>query len=398
MKKHPLGTFIFVWGCDVVAIFIIVNTFLNMSSYPLRDWINFVIWISILCIGRLGGHFEFIGFKISVGWITSVELAAAIVLPFPLFCLCIIISQGLMIITRIREKHLEPFLGPDFNAVNSILGALAINLTYDKVVLLFEGTIFALIIPLLFSAIIFDIIQILLLTTLLSIDEGKPWFKVGTFAKDALVTEAILIISGALLGQNYKFDPFLILMMLIPLIFLHKILEQSNESKLAYIDAKTQLYNCRYFDEKMCEVFKKAHQGKFPISLVFGDMDHLRDVNNNYGHPTGDKALITIAKVFKETGGSDSIAVRFGGEEFVLLLPEYTKTQASKLAEEVRREIEETGILLESGEKLRLTMSLGVASYPEDVNTMEELIKAADEAVYEAKNSGRNQVKVYANY
>ena len=233
----------------------------------------------------------------------------------------------------------------------------------------------------------------------MAIEGGISWKKIGTLNKDSMITESVLIISGALLGRIYQLDPFLILIMMIPLLLFHGILEKSNEAKLAYIDEKTGLYNYRFFDSKISELYNKASQSHKPLTMVFGDMDRLRDVNNTYGHPIGDKALIAVAKVLKESNGDDSLAIRFGGEEFILLLPDCDKPRALEIAEQVRRTINDTTISLDSGEQLKLSMSFGVASYPEDANTVDKLIKAADLAVYAAKHCGRNQVKAYVqNY
>jgi diguanylate cyclase (GGDEF)-like protein len=395
MRKHPVSTFIFVWSCDIAVLILFIFSLMNMPRFSIRTWVDFFVWAIILCMASFDGLFEFTGWKVITGWCTSVELAAALILPFSLYSTAIYLSAIIIMINRVRTKKAEPFLGPDFNASNTIFAALIMGLVYDKIHLLFSATIFASIIPLLFAAIIFAICQSLLLATLMAIDTGISWKKIGALSRDSLITESVLIISGALLGRIYQLDPFLILMMMIPLILLHGILEKSNEAKLAYIDEKTGLYNYRFFDSKISELYNKASQSHQPLTMIFGDMDRLRDVNNTYGHQIGDKALISVAKVLKESVEDNSFAIRFGGEEFILLLPDCDKPRALEIAEHVRQAIYDTSISLDSGEELILSMSFGVASYPEDADTVDKLIKAADLAVYEAKHCGRNQVKAY---
>lgn len=395
MKKHPVLTYIYVWTINIIAISLFIYSLYHFQSYSLETWISFGIWTIILSVGRVGGFFKLIGIKILSGWATAIELAAAIVLPFPLLCMSTLISTIFIFGKRIKNKHPEPFLGPDFNASNNMISAFVSRSLYNKVNLLFSHTIFKIIVPLLTFALVYAVIQVSLLTILISIDLKKNWKEVGTVNLDSLLSEAILIITGTLLGLIYDIDPFLIILMLIPLLLLHSMLDKVNRSKLVYLDEKTKLYNYRYFDEKLRELFKKATEDNTHISLIFADMDHLRDVNNNYGHPVGDKALKTVAGILNENKSSNIIPVRFGGEEFVLILSGYDKTQTGKIAEEIRKKIEKKDILLDDENKINVTMSFGVASYPEDVSEMDELIKSADDSVYVAKKSGRNKVVLY---
>jgi diguanylate cyclase (GGDEF)-like protein len=395
MRKHPLSTYIFVWCCDITAIIIFIFSLMNMPRFSTKTWIDFFIWAGILCLARFGGFFKFTGLKASTGWGTTIELTGALILPFSLYSTIIYLSAIIIMANRVLRKNSEPFLGPDFNASNTILAALIMMLVRDKIHLLIPVSVFWSIIPLILESFIFASCQITLLTMLMTIDSGIKWKKVGTLSIDSLRGEFILIISGAILGRIYQLEPFLILIMIIPLILLHGILEKSNEAKLIYIDEKTGLYNYRFFDNKLSELYKKASHSHKAFTIIFGDMDRLRDVNNTYGHQIGDKALIAVAKVLKSSLRDNSLAIRFGGEEFIILLPDCDKSQALDIAEQVRHAINDTSVTLDNGEQLILSMSFGVASYPEDADTVDKLIKAADLAVYVAKDCGRNQVKAY---
>lgn len=397
MRKHPLSAYIYIWTIDLIAVLLFTYSIFNLQTYNLLTWITFGIWTIILSYARLGGFYKLIDSNTVSGWATCIEVAVAIILPFPLFCISMFISTSLIIINRIRNKHLKPFFGPDFNASNNVLSAYVMKLSYNMILILIGNTIAYSVIPLLISIIIYAIVQTFLLTILLSIDSKKHWLKVGTISFDSMISELLLIITGALLGRVYQLDPTLIILMLIPVLLLHNTLDKANKSKLVYIDDKTKLYNYRYFDEKIGELFNKASEENSNLSIVFSDMDYLREVNNTYGHTVGDKALISISKVLKENCKENEIAVRFGGEEFILILPNYTKEQATKLAEKIRCDIEKIEIPIDGDKHINVTMSLGVSTYPEDVNSMEELIKSADDALYIAKNSGRNRVVLSCN-
>lgn len=237
-------------------------------------------------------------------------------------------------------------------------------------------------------------ISILLLTGLLSIDLQVRWGNIGTLSKDSLITSAILVLTGCVIGYMYILDPFMILLVMLPLYFLHNVLDRINETKLIYLDEKTGLYNYRYFDENLTTMFNQAKKNKTSLSLVFGDMDYLRDINNNYGHPVGDKAIVLVGKVFKDFCGDGAVAARFGGEEFVVIVQGNSKI-AEQIAINIRKRVKETKLVLDNGKEVALSISIGVASYPEDCNTIEELVKASDNALYLAKNAGRDQIQVY---
>ncbi|MCP8617330.1 GGDEF domain-containing protein [Salirhabdus salicampi] len=391
-NKHPIGTYIFVWLCNITAILIVVSSLQEFGQYNISTWIHFGVWLFILCIARLGGLFKFFGFDISVGWANAVEFAVVMILPFPLFCLAMVVSYSTIVLDRIRRKHPEPFLGPDFNAANVLIGGYIAVLVYELLAPLVGDSLSTL--TLLLSGLTFAFIQILFMTILLSVDSQKHWQRVGTMESRTFLMEGVVIISGALVAKMYMVDPYLLLLLLLPLISLHRLLKNVNDSKLIYIDEKTGLYNYRYFDEQMKEKFQTAVQKKKTLSVVFGDMDNLREINNTYGHQYGDKAIVKVGDVFKQYN-EEYIVARFGGEEFVMILPSITKAEAAKIAERIRIDLTAQEVPLEDGTPLKLSISLGVANYPIDATDMETLVKCADEALYEAKHSGKNTVKQY---
>lgn len=161
--------------------------------------------------------------------------------------------------------------------------------------------------------------------------------------------------------------------------------------ELSYRDGLTGLFNRRYFEETLAQELHRAERYRMPLSLVMIDIDHFKDYNDTYGHPQGDQAIRAVAEILIQTTRRVDIAARYGGEELVLVLPLTPKDPARLVAEKLRLATEGTGF--PSG---RLTISLGVATYPEDGGSAAELIKAADDALYAAKQAGRNRVEVFA--
>ena len=158
-------------------------------------------------------------------------------------------------------------------------------------------------------------------------------------------------------------------------------------------DPLTDLYNRRFFERRAEEEVSRSLRHQLPLSLLMLDVDHFKDVNDTYGHQTGDKVLQAVAQYLNDSVRKTDICGRFGGEEFVLLLPNTPGRNATFLANRLRSgfsEIIYTGLGIPSD--TTITVSGGVATCPRDATTLETLIASADEALYEAKDLGRNRI------
>lgn len=163
--------------------------------------------------------------------------------------------------------------------------------------------------------------------------------------------------------------------------------------ELATTDALTGIYNRLYFQEKFSKELKIAHENDYPLSFVIFDIDHFKKFNDNYSHLVGDKVLKTITAVVKNSIRRSDIIARYGGEEFVVIFPNMDIERARETCEMLRKRIQETPVRVREL-SLSVTVSFGVANYPLNAFTEENLIKAADRALYKAKDAGRNQVVV----
>ena len=166
---------------------------------------------------------------------------------------------------------------------------------------------------------------------------------------------------------------------------------------LASTDPMTTLYNRRYFTEISDKIFHIAKREKTKLSLIMIDIDYFKNVNDTYGHPIGDKVIISIASILKEQTRSSDIVCRFGGEEYIILLPHTDIESSEKVAHTIRKLVEESAVLLDNNERLKVTVSLGVSAVnmKKDID-MEVAIHRADNALYEAKKSGKNKVVTYS--
>jgi diguanylate cyclase (GGDEF)-like protein len=167
---------------------------------------------------------------------------------------------------------------------------------------------------------------------------------------------------------------------------------------LAFRDGLTGLYNHRTFHERLREEMARSRRYSRPMALIFCDLDHFKALNEQYGHPYGDEILKRVGEILRgEHSGEklreSDVVARYGGEEFVLLLPETPKAGAKNKAERLCGLVQQASLPMGR----RVTMSFGVAGFPEDAKNAEELIACADHALYLAKHGGRNQVQVYGD-
>ncbi|MBI5416792.1 diguanylate cyclase [Candidatus Poribacteria bacterium] len=193
------------------------------------------------------------------------------------------------------------------------------------------------------------------------------------------------------------------------LIFANQIaiaIENTVLYELATIDSLTKLYVKGYFSQRLKEEMRSSHRYNYPLLIIFLDVDHFKKINDTYGHQFGDFALAEVAQIIKNSIRETDIGCRYGGDEFAVILP-HTNQQGGKiLAERILQRINEKAYNSPSGEKIHISISLGLACINFNINEAAKYIRkntffeevahrfveAADKALYEAKNSGRNRI------
>jgi two-component system cell cycle response regulator len=165
---------------------------------------------------------------------------------------------------------------------------------------------------------------------------------------------------------------------------------------MAVTDGLTGLYNRHYLNTHLDNMVRQALQHRKNLALLIMDMDHFKSVNDTHGHDAGDMVLKQLAELIIHEARSTDLAARFGGEEFVVLMPETDPNAALGAANRLREKVEKTAFAISGGQTLNRTVSIGIASLHPDGDSPEALLKRADEALYSAKHSGRNTVKVAA--
>jgi diguanylate cyclase (GGDEF)-like protein len=166
---------------------------------------------------------------------------------------------------------------------------------------------------------------------------------------------------------------------------------------LSIIDQLTGISNRRNFDNRLRIEWGRAMRESIPLCLLMIDVDHFKDYNDTYGHQQGDKALCLVAKVLTETlKRSSDFAARWGGEEFVVLLPNTDSASGMEIGSKIRENIEAKELLCDNGKLTRFTVSVGVYTHtPKPASSVDEFISRTDKALYAAKNAGRNRIYIY---
>jgi diguanylate cyclase (GGDEF)-like protein len=167
----------------------------------------------------------------------------------------------------------------------------------------------------------------------------------------------------------------------------------SNAKSLNYMDDLTELYNQRYLKLVLDKEINRAARSKKSFSVLFMDIDHFKMVNDSKGHVVGSKVLIELSKILLEQMRVTDYGFRYGGDEFILILVDSDSNQSLRVAERVRKQVE-ASVFEVNGQKIKVTLSIGIATYPDHATTKEQILELADRAMYCGKNKSRNVVYV----
>lgn len=164
--------------------------------------------------------------------------------------------------------------------------------------------------------------------------------------------------------------------------------------RLAVTDGLTELYNHRYLYESLERVLERARREEHPVGLIMLEIDNFKRYNDSYGHQSGDEALRTVAALLRRSSRPSDIVARYGGDEFMIVLPGTSKAAALETAERIRRAVEAYPLILADEIITSVTLSVGVGAFPHDGDTVDLLVEAVDRAQYAAKRSGGNKVHI----
>ena len=228
--------------------------------------------------------------------------------------------------------------------------------------------------------------------SMVALRTGEPVFKNSIGIFNPIINDIVwLSIKAIPMFREGETKPYQVF------VTLHDVTENKHlENELRFLslhDPLTKLYNRNELNAILDREVNRAKRNKGNFSVFMIDIDHFKKVNDDFGHHAGDTALCTVAKVIENSIRRSDQAARFGGEEFVVILADTGLSEATVLANRLCEKVSAHEVSLENGEKINLTISIGVATFPEHADNEVSLIKAADSAMYAAKSDGRDQVK-----
>lgn len=224
----------------------------------------------------------------------------------------------------------------------------------------------------------------------------KLAFRLGPVESElvAIVEKLSQLTFGILCATLWATSPALVLLLLPIGITLQRAVVFRTVERASQTDPKTGLLNDRAFRDLATQELTRAARTAQSLALLMLDLDHLREVNNTHGHLVGDLVIRRIADVLRATLRDLDVAGRFGGEEFAVVLPSTTATEAGRVAERIRTAFAAEPIAAPSG-PLSVSVSIGVAAAEADSDNLDDVMRRADKVLYEAKRAGRNQVRVH---
>jgi diguanylate cyclase (GGDEF)-like protein len=309
-------------------------------------------------------------------------VAAALVLPpeaFVLVCVAQHIPEWL------RQRH--PWYIQSFNIANCIVSGLAawavregaVRLGIDAGMGTTGGVVAAVC-----AGAVFVLVSHALLARMLRVARGHEVKATGLFGVDGLITDLVLAAIGIATAIALRHQPAAAPVVVFPLIVIHRAFALPSLRAQALRDHKTGLLNSRAIAKEGQSELERASRFKRPLSLLVVDVNDLRGINNRHGHLVGDAALVALAGAFRVELRDFDLCARFGGDEFLVLLPETPSKEAYEIARRIHERVSEYR-LPAGGESITFGVSIGVASRHAADATLDDLIHRADAAMYKAK-------------
>ncbi|HLY95519.1 MAG TPA: GGDEF domain-containing protein [Gaiellaceae bacterium] len=234
-----------------------------------------------------------------------------------------------------------------------------------------------------------------LLARMLKSARGRDLRSTRLFAPDGLITDIVLAATGILIAFALLHAPALAAVAMLPLLLIHRSLVVPTLREEAYRDHKTGLLNTRGIANVADDELARARRFGRPLSVLVCDVDDLRGINNRYGHVVGDAALVEIAEAFRSELRDYDLCARFGGDEFVIVLPETDLEQALLVADRIQRRLAEHPVRTLDAE-VPVGLSIGTAVRTNDDLLLTQLIERADHSMFAAKRSGHEPILTVA--
>ena len=313
-------------------------------------------------------------------------VAAALVLPPAAFVLVCVVQH---VPEWIRQRY--PWYIQTFNLSNAAVSGLAAWAVYSAASVAGVSETGALRVgAAAAAAIVYVLVNHALLAVMLRLARGHSLTSSGLFGLESVVTDLVLAAVGTLIALLAEIDPWATPIAAFPLFLIHRGLIVPALRDQARRDPKTELLNVRGLDEAAGRELARAARFERPLSLLVVDIDELRGINNRHGHLVGDAALKAIAALLRDRQREYDLSARFGGDEFVVVLPETAAAEAASIQQRLLERIAAEAVVLHNGEEVRVRASVGAATQRPDDTNVRDLIRRADREMYAAKSRRRS--------
>lgn len=289
--------------------------------------------------------------------------------------------------------YIQIFNISSFTIVTFISGIVYKLINPELSLLTFEG-----ILAVVTSMAVFTLLNHLLIGLVVWLARGENFSKSGVFDILPLMIDFTLLCMGVGTALIWLLNPFAILLTILPLYLIYTTLKVPALERKTEIDPKTGLYNAKYFSNVLEKELDRANNFDRPLTVVLADLDLLRNINNTYGHLAGDEVLIGVAEILKSSVREYDTVARFGGEEFIILMPETTPEDAYPHVEKLRSSIENAVFTVPTSlTPIEVTVSFGLAGRLGFSQTPNDIVHNADSALYHSKLNGRNRTCAYTD-
>ncbi len=305
------------------------------------------------------------------------------------------VALAVMIVAHLVEWawHRYPWFVQLFNLGTFAIVICAADVVRYAAVEAVGGQPWAATLGLLLAAALFTLLNHVLVGLVIYLTQAGTLAQSGVLSSFTVLMDLATFGLGAAAALIWSINPVGVALIIAPLYLIYSTLKVPALKRQTQLDPKTGLYNARYFHEALEREMARSDRFDRPMTVVVADLDLLRNINNTYGHLAGDQVLVGVANILKAMVREYDVVARFGGEEYTILMPETAPEVALERVEAIRQAIEAARFeVATSTTPIQVTMSFGVAGRVHPRQTPQEIMHAADVAVYQAKLSGRNRI------
>ncbi len=384
----------FLLGVELVALTLLVwclltqsvtvDAFVRLGVVVVLSGVYSALGARVERIGRLLHNDKVLWANQKSVWV----VAALLIVPAGLAGLLVVVLFGQTLLRSLRDKALRPYRTV-YTTAASVLGALAAGLTYQALgsySYSYSDPLKALTVPAML--VVFTSTSLMLVIAGAYLAGRPPRLRMVFPTPSALLDEFAALIVGVVAGIIVLRAPWLTPTILVLVATLHRSALARQLQVAALTDARTGLLTLSAWRHKAEGVLRGSANSATPAAVMMIDLDHFKRINDTYGHLLGDQVLKTVADLLSRELRSGDLLGRFGGEEFVALLPNTDERAGQQIAERMRRCLHT--ITISTAPTLNVSASIGIALYPDHGRTLNDVLHNADLAVYDAKRSGRD--------